>query len=83
MTMRTRRLCRCLAAAALISGAVWAWYGMTRTRETTTPREHSAASPAPAGEEVRPPPIEPIQLHLIPRIQPTPLSPYGPPRPLE
>lgn len=83
MKRRIRKLRRCLVVAALIGGAVWAWYGVDRARETGTPGGHTAASPAPQ-HEVRLRPIDPIQLHLIPRTQPTPMSPsFRPPRPPE
>lgn len=84
MSGRIRKLRRCLAVLALIGGAVWAWYGAARTRETGTPAGNTTAAPARAAEEVRFRPVEPIQFHLIPRSQPTPMSPsFRPPRPQE
>ncbi len=80
MSRRISKLHRCLAVAALVGGAVWAWHGANRTREAGTHRGHAVASPAP-GSEALPQLIEPIQLHLIPRSQPTPMSPsFRPPR---
>jgi hypothetical protein len=84
MDRRIRRLNGCLAIAALIGGAVWAWYGLPQTRATPTVGAHSGGAPVRPGGRVRLPPIEPIQFHLIPRDQPTPLSPSSrPPHPQE
>jgi hypothetical protein len=83
MSRRVKKLHRCLAVAAVIGGAVWVWHGANRTHRTGTLVGHAEASTAPQSE-VRPAPIESIQLHLIPRSQPTPLSPsFRSPRPPE
>jgi hypothetical protein len=84
MTRRMRKRCSWLAVVALIGGAGWAWYAVAGRPGTGTPGEPPAVYPASAVEEVRLPPIEPLQFHLIPRSQPTPLSAsFQPPRPQE
>lgn len=82
MSWRVRKLRYCLAITALICGPACGWYAGVWTRATGTPQGNMAASPAPAKKQLRPPPLEPIQFHLIPRSQPTPMSPtLRPPRP--
>jgi hypothetical protein len=78
-----QRFCGSFAVAVLVGGAVWAGYELARTRAREAPGEPAATS-ARAAEKVQPPPVAPLQLHLIPRAQPTPLSPsYQPRRPQE
>jgi hypothetical protein len=73
MKRQARHVYGRLALAALIGGAVWAWRGANRTHQTRGPATHAQASAGP-GTEIFRAPIAPIQLHLIPRTQPTPLS---------
>ena len=81
MSGRFPKLRRCFAVLALSGGALWAWYGLARTRETGTPAGKTTVSSTRAAEEVRFRPVEPIQFHLISRTQPTPMSPsFRPPR---
>ena len=80
MSRQVRRLRNGLMVAALVGGAVWAWYGANPMHRSGTHVGHRGASPAPQSEG-RPPAIEPVQLHLIPRSQPAPLSPsFQPPQ---
>jgi hypothetical protein len=81
MSRRIGKLFIGLMAAGPIGKAVWAWYGADRPHQAGTPPGHGQTSPPP-GSEVRPPSMEPIQMHLLPRSQPTPLSPsFRPPPP--
>ncbi len=73
MSWRARKLRYCVSITAAFGVAAYAWY--TGVWARATPQGNMAVSPAPAQEHLRPPPLEPIQFHLIPRSQPTPMSP--------
>jgi hypothetical protein len=71
MSRRLRKLRRWLAIAGLVGGVVGVWYALAPAR----PRGASGRTAAsPRSRDTRPA-IEPIQFHLIPRTQPTPMSP--------
>jgi hypothetical protein len=74
MSRRLRKLLYGLGVTALVGGTVWAWYGSSRTHTRETPGRDTKTS-APRAK-ARPSSIEPIQMHLIPRRQPTPMSPF-------
>jgi hypothetical protein len=75
MKKRTRKAVFFLAGAVLIGIVVWAWRGLSHTSDATQ-GGRAAKSPSTHGS-VPIKPMEPIQFHLIPRTQPTPLSPSG------
>lgn len=70
MKRKMRKLRRWFAVTGFLALGFIAWYGMR-----TAPEKPTTAQPAPAPAELIVPPIELVQMHLIPRTQPTPLSP--------
>ncbi len=73
---------RMLMTMIVVSGVSWAVHTFFRPGARDLARSRPAASSTPETEDLSMPPAEPVQVHLIPRTQPTPLSPtYQTPEP--